>query len=190
MKMSSSRSSGNVVAFIVSCAASGTWSRRVFAASVRSRRMRLMARLRAVVTSQAPGFAGTPSRGQRVSDLARTDDPDLHPILRVAAVAPRCPDQPPGTTSYSLGLRAPAHRGSHRRRVHLPGECLRGAAESCRGHQFPCAISQLETAGDDSGVHSGLEAVGDRPSLPSTAPTGCLLAPYAVGSWLLGGSNG
>ena len=57
--MSSSRSSGNVVASIVSSAASGTWSRRVFAASVRSRRMRSMARLRAVVTSQAPGLAGS-----------------------------------------------------------------------------------------------------------------------------------
>ena len=56
--MSSSRSSGNVVSSIVSSAASGTSSRRVFAASVRSRRMRSMARLRAVVISQAPGLVG------------------------------------------------------------------------------------------------------------------------------------
>lgn len=39
VKTSSSRSSGKLVAFIVSLAASGTSSRRVFAASVRSRRM-------------------------------------------------------------------------------------------------------------------------------------------------------
>ncbi len=57
--MSSSRSSGKVVASIASSAASGTSSRRVFAASVRSRRMRSIARLRAVVTSQAPGLAGS-----------------------------------------------------------------------------------------------------------------------------------
>ena len=58
--MSSSRSSGNVVASIVSSIASGTWSSRVFATSVRSRRIRLMARLRAVVTSHAPGLVGHP----------------------------------------------------------------------------------------------------------------------------------
>ena len=56
--MSSSRSSGNVVSSTVSSAASGTSSSRVFAASVRSRRMRSIARLRAVVTSQAPRVGG------------------------------------------------------------------------------------------------------------------------------------
>src|SRR5215218_4378439 len=69
--MSSSRSSGNVVASIVSSAACGTSSRRVLAARVRSRRMRLMARLRAVVTSQAPGLAGTPSWGHRSAAIAK-----------------------------------------------------------------------------------------------------------------------
>ena len=53
------------------CAASGTSSWRVFAASVRSRRMRSMARLRAVVTSQLPGLVGTPSRGQRSAAIAK-----------------------------------------------------------------------------------------------------------------------
>ena len=61
MKISSSRSSGKaVVGPSSSSAASGTSSRRLFAASVRSRRMRSIARLRAVVTSQAPGFVGMP----------------------------------------------------------------------------------------------------------------------------------
>ena len=70
VKMSSSRSSGNVVASIVSSTASGTWSKRVFSTSVRSRRMRLMARLRAVVISHAPGLVGIPSRGQRSAAIA------------------------------------------------------------------------------------------------------------------------
>jgi hypothetical protein len=38
---------------------------RSFVASVRSRRSRSIALLRAVVTSQAPGFSGAPVRGQR-----------------------------------------------------------------------------------------------------------------------------
>ena len=58
VKISSSRSSGNVVSSIVSSTASGTSSSRVFAASVRSRRIRLIARLRAVVISHAPGLSG------------------------------------------------------------------------------------------------------------------------------------
>ena len=49
VKRSSSRSSGIVVSSTSSSMASGTSSRRVFAASVRSRRMRSIARLRAVV---------------------------------------------------------------------------------------------------------------------------------------------
>ena len=43
--------------------ASGTSRRRVFAASVRSRRIRSIARLRAVVTSQARGLSGAPVAG-------------------------------------------------------------------------------------------------------------------------------
>jgi hypothetical protein len=43
---------------------------RVFAASVRSRRIRSIARLRAVVISQARGLVGRPSRGQRSAALA------------------------------------------------------------------------------------------------------------------------
>ena len=53
-----------------SSVASGTSSSRVFAASVRSRRMRSIARLRAVVTSHARGLAGAPSRGQRSAAIA------------------------------------------------------------------------------------------------------------------------
>ena len=72
VKMSSSRSSGKVVvSSMVSSVASGTSSSRVFSASVRLRRMRSMARLRAVVISQAPGLAGTPSRGQRSAAIAK-----------------------------------------------------------------------------------------------------------------------
>ena len=59
VKTSSSRSSGKVVVVHrPSSAASGTSSRRVFAASVRSRRMRSIARLRAVVISQRAGVGG------------------------------------------------------------------------------------------------------------------------------------
>ena len=47
------------VASTVSSVGSGTSSSRVFAASVRSRRMRSIARLRAVVISQAAGLVGT-----------------------------------------------------------------------------------------------------------------------------------
>ena len=43
----------------------------VFAASVRSRRMRSIARLRAVAISQAPGLSGAPSRGQRSAAIAK-----------------------------------------------------------------------------------------------------------------------
>ena len=61
MKTSSSRSSGIVVSSRSSSStAVGTSSRRVFAASVRSRRIRSIARLRAVVTSQARGLVGRP----------------------------------------------------------------------------------------------------------------------------------
>jgi hypothetical protein len=45
-------------------------SKRVFAASVRSRRMRSIARLRPVVTNQARGLAGVASRGQRAAAIA------------------------------------------------------------------------------------------------------------------------
>jgi hypothetical protein len=41
-----------------------------FDSSVRSRRIRSIARLRAVVTIHAPGLAGTPSRGQRSAAIA------------------------------------------------------------------------------------------------------------------------
>jgi hypothetical protein len=54
-----------------SSTAAGTSSRRVFAASVRSRRRRSIARLRAVIVSQAPGFAGVPSRGHRWAASAK-----------------------------------------------------------------------------------------------------------------------
>jgi hypothetical protein len=49
---------------------SGGSSSLVFSASVRSRRMRSMALLRAVVTSHACGFEGVPSRGQRSAAVA------------------------------------------------------------------------------------------------------------------------
>ncbi len=64
MKISSSRSSGNVVGAIGSSCGSAA-SSRAFVANVRSRRMRSIARFRAVLTSHVPGFVGTPSRGHR-----------------------------------------------------------------------------------------------------------------------------
>ena len=71
VKISSSRSSGNVfVSSITSSTASGTSSRRVFSASVRSRRRRSIARLRAVIVNHAPGLGGVPSRGQRSAATA------------------------------------------------------------------------------------------------------------------------
>ena len=71
VKISSSRSSGKLVSSITSSStASGTSSRRVFSASVRSRRKRSIARLRAVIVSQAPGLGGAPSRGQRSAATA------------------------------------------------------------------------------------------------------------------------
>jgi hypothetical protein len=65
MNTSSSRSSGIAVSSASISTAAWRSSSRVLAASVRLRRRRSIARLRAVVTSQAPGFAGGPSRGQR-----------------------------------------------------------------------------------------------------------------------------
>jgi hypothetical protein len=70
VKMSSRRSSGMVVSSTSSSTESGTSSSRVLAASVRSRRSRSIARLRAVVTSQPPGLSGVPSRGQRSAAMA------------------------------------------------------------------------------------------------------------------------
>src|SRR4051794_7562852 len=56
---------------MLSSVTSGASSRRVFAASVRSRRMRSIARLRAVEISQLDGLPGTPSRGQRSAAIAK-----------------------------------------------------------------------------------------------------------------------
>ena len=70
VKISSSRSSLITVSSYSSMMASGTGSRRIFSASVRSRRIRSIARLRAVVSSHAPGFAGTPDLGQRSAAIA------------------------------------------------------------------------------------------------------------------------
>ena len=72
VKISSSRSSGNVVSSTSLVLRRLRHVEQVASsrASVRSRRMRSIARLRAVVTSQAPGFAGTPSRGQRSAATA------------------------------------------------------------------------------------------------------------------------
>jgi hypothetical protein len=72
VKISSSRSSGkSVVSSISSSLTIGVSSRRVFSASVRSRRMRSIARLRAVAISQARGLAGVPSRAQRSAAVAK-----------------------------------------------------------------------------------------------------------------------
>jgi hypothetical protein len=71
VKISSSRSSSIPSCSISFSLASGTPSRRVFSARLRSRRIRSIARLRAVVTSQARGLSGMPSRGQRSAAIVK-----------------------------------------------------------------------------------------------------------------------
>jgi hypothetical protein len=74
VKISSSRSSGIVAVSSSSAEAirfASTSSSRVFAARVRSRRMRSIALWRAVASSQARGFSGSPSRGQRSAAIAK-----------------------------------------------------------------------------------------------------------------------
>src|SRR6266536_3106594 len=63
--MSSRRSSGNVVVFIGTSARLPATSRPNLVARARSRRMRSVARFRAVLINQARGLLGTPSRGHR-----------------------------------------------------------------------------------------------------------------------------
>jgi hypothetical protein len=53
-----------------SSTASGRSSSGSLAVSVRSRRIRSIARFRAVVTSHARGFVGVPSLGQRAAAIA------------------------------------------------------------------------------------------------------------------------
>src|SRR5690242_4047462 len=73
VKISSSRSSGNVAASSIVSSDPSRSSRSscsVFAASVRSRRIRSIARLRAVAISQPTGLAGVSPRGQRSAAIA------------------------------------------------------------------------------------------------------------------------
>src|SRR4051794_20077706 len=71
VKTSSSRSSLKVGSSSMSSSAvAGASSSCAFSASVRSRRMRSIALLRAVAISHARGFAGAPSRGQRSAAVA------------------------------------------------------------------------------------------------------------------------
>ena len=70
VKRSSRRSSGNVVSSISISGDCGASRSCVFSVSRRSRRMRSIARFRPVVTSQARGFAGVPSAGQRAAAIA------------------------------------------------------------------------------------------------------------------------
>ena len=69
VKISASRSSGIVVMSSSSSSSGASAASRAssscLVSRVRRRRSRSIARFRAVVTIQAPGFAGTPSRGQR-----------------------------------------------------------------------------------------------------------------------------
>ena len=71
VKRSSSRSSWKVVSSISSSTASAISSWRVLSASVRSRRIRSIARRLAVVISQTPGADGMPSFGQRSAATAK-----------------------------------------------------------------------------------------------------------------------
>ena len=73
---SSSKRSSPIVASVMSPITSsseeaGTSSSRVLSASTRSRRMRSMARRRAVVTNHATGSDGSPSTGQRSAAIAK-----------------------------------------------------------------------------------------------------------------------
>ena len=76
MSRSWSSGMGAISSSAAACSAPALWASSkaasraiaaVFAVSVRARRMRSIARLRAVVVIQAPGLAGTPSAGQRSS---------------------------------------------------------------------------------------------------------------------------
>ena len=74
VKTSSSRSSGKSVVCSAGSTVTSTScsaSARSLSVPVRSRRMRSTARLRAVVVSQARGWVGTPSRGQRSAAVAK-----------------------------------------------------------------------------------------------------------------------
>ena len=64
-KISSSRSSGISASSLSGCSSASRSSCSALRSSVRSRRIRSIARFRAVVMIQAPGFDGTPSRGHR-----------------------------------------------------------------------------------------------------------------------------
>ena len=93
--------------------------------NVRSRRRRSMARLRAVVTIQAPGLRGTPSRGQRSAAMvnasctassARSKSPRTR--MRMASARPHS-SRYARSSSFSSPLRAPraaAPRSSRTRR--------------------------------------------------------------------------
>ena len=116
-----------------SSAASGTSSRRVFAASVRSRRMRSIARLRAVVTSHAPGLVGhavaRPALGGdrerllrgflgevEVAEEADQGGEDAAPLLAEGLLEDR----------YHSDDRADLDRAAHARRRDPRGELDRG----------------------------------------------------------------
>src|SRR5260370_42308067 len=74
--MSSRRSSGKVVVFIGTSARLPATSRPNLVARARSRRMRSVARFRAVLINQARGLLGTPSRGHRSAAIANASCAD------------------------------------------------------------------------------------------------------------------
>ncbi len=69
--MSSSRSSGISWSLAYGCGSGCIAASRSFAASVVARRIRSIARLRAVVVSQASGWSGTPVSGHFASARAK-----------------------------------------------------------------------------------------------------------------------
>src|SRR3954470_14780551 len=134
VKTSSSRSSLNVGSSSrESSLAVGASSSFVFSASVRSRRTRSIARLRAVATSQARGFAGVPSRGHRSAAIAnaswaassaRSKSP--RKPIRVASTRPHSSRKVRSISALALHERADLHCAAQARRRDPRGHLDRG----------------------------------------------------------------
>ena len=162
MKTSSRRSSGMVVSSISCSIASGTASRRVLASSVRSRRSRSMARLRAVVVSHAPGLRGrTLARpalgGDRegllsglLGEVEVAEEADQGGDHAAPLVAEGLLDQGAGSTSGRTSTQPPRRAAGMR------------AAKS-RARVEVVGLEQVEAAEDLLGVRE--RAVGDQRSL-------------------------
>src|SRR4051794_1457379 len=148
-KISASRSSGSSLISSASSAASSDspasssdlWAR------VRSRRIRSMARLRAVVTIQPPGLGGTPVRGQRSSAVSKaswsaSSARARSPVARASAATARPHSSRKICATSSMALLA---RGGARR--HLGHRADLDRAAVCHGRDLAgpveCLVERL-----------------------------------------------